>query len=62
MKVGTGESIVLGVKKVAVTPKFEVQQVDIILPTHYKTQSLCRTGNSLYFYVEVDIFRTLTDS
>lgn len=36
MKVGTGESIGLGVKKVAVTPKFEVQQVDIILPTHKK--------------------------
>lgn len=58
MKVGTGESIGLGVKKVAVTPKFEVQQVDIILPTHKKTQSLCRNGTKLYFYVEVDIFRT----
>lgn len=36
MKVGTGESIVLEVKKVVVTPKFEVQQVDIVLPTHKK--------------------------
>lgn len=30
-------------------------------PAHaLKTQSLCRKGNNLYFYVEVDIFRTLT--